>query len=291
MAEQDANSVEMTEEAVNAAAAKEIEQSQVTPEKSDTGTGTQEVATKTTDKGATTEQSFDAQKRYEDLEKRYKSLQSEFTPLSQERAKARKEMEELQAQVKQFKELLEKASEEPFNLEQFQKEFATKGPQALDKYLTKQLESRIAAEKEVWNKQYEDLRTQSQKDREALVQLQSHHEVSMRANDEKNYPNFAELYPKMLELAKVPENVDASKGMGEIIDSLYAKAKSLSSEEAVRIAAARGKKEAEAEIAKESLTTVAGGGKTASTSSPDPETMPLDQLEKALIGQFGVAER
>jgi hypothetical protein len=289
MAENDGNSGAVDEVAeVNAAATAELEQSQKdAAEAASKDKGTPETPEeKATDKTPGQEQTFDAQKRYEDLDKRYKDLQREFTPLSQERAKSRQEVDGLKKQVEQFAEALAEATKTPFDIEQFKRDFAAQGPKALDSYFDSRLKKEIEKVKQ-------DYDARLAKSEERYTNVASNHEVLIRANNEKDYPDFVKLYPLICELAK-PESqtkIDFNREIGPILDDLYKLAKERSSEEALRIATEEAKKKAEADAARESDTTVATGGKARRTSNPDLETMPLDKLEQLVLQQHGVADR
>src|SRR5579864_4835362 len=67
----------------------------------------------------------EVQRKYESLEKSYKELQRFSTQTSQERAEIKKELGAL-------KEYIEKATQKPFDIEQFKREWDAHGPKALD---------------------------------------------------------------------------------------------------------------------------------------------------------------
>lgn len=284
MAKEDANSAVLDEAQVNAAAAKEVEQSQkdaAAQAASDTGKGTQDAGKTSTDNKPANEQTFDAQKRYEDLDKRYKDLQREFTPLSQERARSSKELEELRKQVKQFQEALAVVTEKPIDIEQFKRDFDTHGPKALESHVQKLIDREL-------KKVREDYDARIAKSDEKYNGVYMSQQVLLRANDSKTYPDFVKLYPVMCELAKDEKcPIDMTQDYALILDGLYKLAKERSSDEAVRLATEEAKRKAEADAARESKSTVAGGGKTASHQELDARNMPLDQLEK----QLGVISR
>jgi len=286
MANEQTDNSQASEDAVNAAATAELEQAGATDTAEVVETKAQETSETPTDNQTVPEQPvFDAQKSYSELEKSYNELRKFSTQTAQERAELKRHLSELQTQQKQLLETIQKATEAPFDIEQFKREFEEKGPEALNGYLQKNLESRLGELQSKYDKMIGDLREQNSR-----LSIQYGVEVR-RANTEK-YPNFDALYPKMCELAKDPKcPVDMTKSEDEILDGLYALAKSQSSEEAVKIAATEAKKRAEAEIAKESKTTVATGGKRGTTSTPNLHEMKLDDLEKLVIQMHGVADR
>jgi hypothetical protein len=181
--------------------------------------------------------------------------------------------------------MVQKATEAPFDPEQFKNELFTKGPQALEGWLQKKLQSQLGAIQEKYDKELDQQRQEN-------TALRMRYEVASRHADSENYPNFAELYPKMLELAKDEKcPVDFSKPIEESLDALYNLAKVQSSEEAVKIAVAQGKTKAEAEAARESKTTVATSGRKGTSTSPNLESMAMGDLEKLVVQMHGIADR
>ena len=285
MATEGDNGTASTEEAtVNAAAA--AEQAATTATETVVETPAQETTASPTGKTAAAEQpAFDAQKQYVALEKSYKELQGKFTQTAQERSAASKELTAIRETQSKLLEMIQKATEAPFDPEQFKNELFTKGPQALEGWLEKKLQARLQSVQEKYDKDIESNKQEN-------LALRTRYEVAARHANSEDYPNFAELYPKMLDLAKDPKcPVDFSKPVEESLDALYNLAKVQSSDEAVKIAAERGKKQAEAEAARESQTTVATSGRRGSSTSPNLETMPLGDLEKLVIQQHGIADR
>jgi chromosome segregation ATPase len=270
--------------AVNKAAAKEQTE---TPDKGNVvETLVPSPAAKSpTDKVVTADKPvFNAQSEFEKLQKNYSELQKHSTQTSQERADLKRQYQELQTQQKQILEMIQKATEAPFDPEKFQSEWKEKGPQALDGFIQKKIDSAVQAVKSGYDKTIGDMQGDNLHLRTALKVM------GMQGNEEK-FPNFDDLYPKMKEIAAA-ENcpVDLNKPIEEVLEELYAHAKSQSSEAAVQIAAVEAKKRAEADAAKESRTTVAAGGKKCTTPTPDLDKMPLEDLEKFVIAQHGIAD-
>ncbi len=286
MADQNGVVDQNSEDAVNAAAAKE--QADAAAAAVVTKEEPSASAVKATDKPAEQKQApqFDAQKSFTELQVAHKELLKGFTQTAQERAELRKHLEGLQAQQKQTLELLAKATEAPFDTEKFQREWQEKGPQALDSFLSQRdtkLEEKIRS---TYDKTISELQNQA-------LASDTQYQVLVMRSDEVKFPNFDDLYPKMLEIAKA-ENcpvVMKDRPVREILSELYSHAKAQSGEQAVQIAATEAKKRAEAEAAKESKTTVAEGGKRGSVTDVDAQKMPLGDLEKLVMAQFGVADR
>jgi hypothetical protein len=244
----------------------------VTTDTSKTQTQTSTTKEPAGNGGTTGQPAFDAQKSYEALLKNYKELQGHSTQTSQERAELRKELAAI-------REALSKSLEKPFDPEQFKRDFETHGPKALDSYLEKRLQEKLDEVRKTYDERISGYETELGTLKTDSLGLRTNYEVLVRANDAQNYPNFAELYPVMMAMVQEEKcPVDVSKPVPEILDGLYKLAKERSSNDAVQIAAAKAKKDADANAANESRSTVATGGKTASTSVSDPRTMSLDKL-------------
>jgi len=242
-------------------------------------TGKSGQTTTTTDKtGSTTGQSgIDVQevtRKYESLEKSYKELQRFSTQTSQERAEIKKELGLL-------KEYIEKATEKPFDIEQFKREWDAHGPKALDNYFKPQM-----------TKMQEEYQKQLSEERMARTQLTAQVELYARRGDETNYPDFENLEAKMTEIANDPNcPVDLRKPIGQVLDALYKLAREQNSSAAVQAAEELGRKKGERNLAKESKTTVAGGGKTQGGIPADLQKMDFKKLEQVVTDMVGIADR
>lgn len=236
------------------------------------------VSTQTTptDKGAVTGQpGFDVQRSYEELRK-------EFTRRTQYEAELQKKLSAIEESNKNLAESLAKATEEPFNPEQFMETFKSQGPKALEPYLDKRLKSLV----EKYDKTIDTLQSERIQDRTRI-------EVLIRRADEANFPDFERLENAMRDLA-ASENcpVDLNRPIPEVLDTLYKLVREQHSGEAVIAAEQLGKSKAEAQLAKEAATAVAGGGKPSGTVTPgDMKNMKLDDLEKLVIQMHGIADR
>lgn len=259
-----------------------------TPEQGQvTSTGTESTVSQTSQSGQTditanktdtTGQSGidvqEVQRKYESLEKSYKELQRFSTQTSQERAEIKKELGLL-------KEYIEKATAQPFNIEQFKREWDAHGPKALDNYFQPQLKKMQDA--------YEARLAESEKSHKALT---AQVELYARRGDEVNYPDFEKLEDKMTQIAGSPNcPVNLNAPIGQVLDALYKLAREANSSEAVKAAEELGRKKGEASLAKESKTTVAGGGKTKGGIPADLSKMDFKKLEQVVTDMVGIADR
>lgn len=225
---------------------------------------------------------FDVQKEYTDLKKSYGEIRSEFTRRTQHEAELERKLAAVAEQNKQIAEKLAQAVAAPFNSEQFMEDFKTHGPKALDPYYDAR-DKRIQDQND---KIFQELTAKN-------VKLETKFEATARRGDSQNYPDFQALEPTMQEIAMRQDcPVDLNKPIPDVLDALYKLAKEEHSADAVKAAAKDGRQKAEADLAKESATAVAGGGKAPTTAeTADLENMPMDKLEKLIVDKYGVAER
>lgn len=232
-------------------------------------------------KGETeTQAEIDYRKSYEELRPQFTKTTQELSRLKREHGMTQKEIATLRQAHEEFAKQLATATEKPIDPAVFIEDLKTQGPKALDGYLKKQLD---ALRKEHMTA-YEKVEARN-------AVLEANVEVMRREKDSANYPNFAELKEEMQALAdsgKVPDEV-FSKPTGEVYDYLYNLVKSKHSEEALKQAEEFGTKKAEAALAKESATTVAGGGNSDVTIA-NSSTMTAAQLRKHFISQGMVSD-
>ncbi len=215
-----------------------------------------------------------------DYQKSYKELQGEFTRRSQENSELRRMVDELSISHKQLAELISKATEKPVDPEQFLEEFKTHGPKALEPYFQKHID----ALKSTYDKS-------NAEQAQTIRNLESQVAVMAHINDAENYPDFRALLPTMQSLAEDSTcPVDFSKPMTQVLDALYKLAMNQNGVEAIKLAEAEATKKADADLANEAKTAVAGGGK-AGTTMPDLHRMPLQDLEKFVTQLHGIADR
>ena len=268
----------MSEPTDNQTASEQEQAIQAGQEKS-VDAGAKEVAqtstTSTTDKATTPAQpAFDVQKSYEELRK-------EFTRRTQHEAEMVKKLQAIEEYNQRLAEQLAKVAEKPFDIEQFKRDWETRGPKALDDYLG----NKLKAIESKYSKQLQD-------EQLARTQLNAQMEVYARRGDEQNYPDFEKLEQKMADIYN-DENcpIDKSKPISYVLDALYKLAREQNSSEAVKMAEDMGRKKAEAQLAKESKTTVAGGGKTQGGIPSDLSTMEFKKLEEVVTNMVGIADR
>jgi len=227
-----------------------------------------------------TQPEIDFRKSYEELRPQFTKTTQELSRLKRDYGMTTKELQSLKQAQQQFAEQLAKATEKPIDPAEFIRDLQTLGPKALDNYLKKHTDG---------------LRSEYQKTFESVAEknavLEANLEVMKRERDEKNYPNFSELKAAMQELAdsgKVPEEV-YTRSTGEVYDYLYNLVKSQHSDEALKKAEEFGQKKAEAALAKESATTVAGGG-NGDVTIANPSKMSAAELRKHFIAQGMVSD-
>lgn len=216
-----------------------------------------------------------------DYEKQFKELQRDYTRKAQSVTQLEKQFKQMQSQYATQAEQLAKLSKAPFDREKFLAEFQEKGPAALDSYV----EEHTAKLRNDYDKRLSDSDARNHK-------LETRLAVIDRRNDPDNYPDFRKLEPKISELMSDPNcPVDFAKPMDEVLDALYKLAREASSVEAIKVAEANATKKAEANLARESVTTVAGGGKAAGTPVPDMDKLSLSELRERMIQLHGVVDR
>lgn len=276
-----------SEAAVNEAAAAEIAASKPevgVPEQVAESTVVAPASAQKTDpqKTAPTGQAaFDAQKSYEELQKQLAETRKWGTQVSQERAEMRRKIEAYEKQQAEMAKRLAEMSEEPFNLEQFNKEFVSKGFKAFDPYI----EKKLSAVQQAYEARLEQMASE-------VEMSKTNFAIMQRKSDSKNFPDFADLEAKMAEIYQSPTcPIDKTLPLDQKLDALYQLAKTQSSTEAIKAAKQVGYEKAQAELAKEARSAVATGGKGISANPVDPNTMPLDQLEKWISQTYGVVDR
>lgn len=201
-------------------------------------------------------------KQLESVNKNYGSLRSEYTRRTQHEAEMKKQLDSLH---KAF----EEATRQEISPEEFIKSLQTQGIKAFDPLKTQ------------WTKELQDNHTKALQERDQSINaLNVKVAVMVRKADTENYPDFAKLMPVMNEIASSDTcPVDWNQDVDVIYDTLYKLARDLKAEESVKQAHALGRKEADAQSAKEASTAVAAGGKT-NTAGLDPRQMSAADLKK-----------
>ncbi len=215
------------------------------------------------------------------FEKRFKDMERKFTKAAQERASFFKERETLQSQLSSMQQALQSLTKKPYSPEQFIRDLEQKGPEAL----TPLLEERMGAFKDAAAKEKSEMV-------ERIQTLEMHNELNYRRGDAEKYPDFRKLEVTMQEVWESEDSgIDPNQPIGTVLDKLYELAKSRHSTDAVKAAEQAGYNKATKELAKESATTVAGGGKASGTALPDLQKMSAKQIRDLLSSMNGVVDR
>jgi chromosome segregation ATPase len=270
------NNEPVSEEALEA----EVNAAAVTEQTGKTGDSSIAAGTGSTEQKTTpntvgkVEPEFDVRKSYEELRRDYTRKTQALSTYEKQQADMASKLQEMQSR-------LEEATKKPVDLEKFFQDLKAQGPNAILPYIKPELDKAT--------KSFEDKYGQLGNENSALRL-----EVSLlnRRMDSKNYPNFTDLEPKMRELVesgKAP--VDFNRPTDEVIDALYNLVRSQNSVEAIKVAEKAAYSKAQAELAKESKTAVAGGGKGTSTTPADLWKMPIDKLEALVEKMHGTADR
>lgn len=216
--------------------------------------------------------SYDAlQKNYDQVNQSYAELRREFTRRTQNEA-------DLQRKLENLTDTISKATETPIDPKQFFNDLQTQGPKVFDQVFAK----REAALRNEFEKQREV-------DNEVVTQMQFETGKLVRRADVSNYPDFQKLEPVMAKLVadeKLALNMD--EGAGAVLDTLYKLARNMNADQAIKEARSIGRKEADAQAAKDVNASVAGSGKAGPTA--DPDKIPLAELRARIIAERGIAD-
>lgn len=216
-----------------------------------------------------------------DYEAKYKELQRAYTQETQRRSSWEKRWSAMESKLDEQARLLAESRKAPYDREKFLSEFQDKGPDALKPFWDEHLKS----VEDKYSKGYSELQ-------DANRRLQTRISLNERRSDSDNYPDFRKLEPVIVQLMDDPNcPVDFSKPMDQVIDVLYQLARQASSADAIKLAEEEGKRKAEANLVKESKTTVTGGGKAASITTPDLDKMNSSQLREYFVSLNGVVDR
>jgi hypothetical protein len=219
--------------------------------------------------------------KYTTLEKSYNELRKKLQEQGTERNQYRNKLETLEKQQAQILQHIAKLTERPYDPDQFMEELRTQGPKALDGLVQKPLSE--------LKSQYDQRLADSDN---KYRTLETRYEIQERKLNPEKYPDFAKLESEMTQAflnGGLPFPTGPEVPIGEVIDSLYNYVRLQHSQDAIKAAEQLGHKKAEAELAREAHTGVAGGGKTAGLSVVDYEKMPLAKLREIAVKQFGEA--
>lgn len=225
----------------------------VSPDAVGTQDGTQ--GDTTTNPPAPAAPTFDPRTSYDALIAKYGSLEKSNLELRREFTRRTQHESELKRQIESLHKAFAQATKQEISPEEFMKSLQTQGLKAFDPL------------REEWTN---DLKSQHQKDLETrdheITALKTNFEVMRRELDTVNYPDFAKMKETMQMIADSENSpIDWNQDVGVIYDTLYKLARDLKAEESVKEARAIGRKEADAQAAKEASTAVAAGGKTNTT--------------------------
>lgn len=248
-----------------------------------TDTSNNEIPGGNTSGGTTTGKNWEAEyqtlsKTHAQVEKNYAELRRKLVTQGTESNQSKKQLSEMQLQLKALGEALAKATEQPYDSAQFQEELFKQGP----KYIEDIFGKKEKALREHYDGQ---LKERDQRFRK----METSYTVESRRRDTEKFPNFKEMEPTMSDIYlqlkedfhsgltdKDPDAVDADK----LVDRLYELAKLHHSKDALIAAEADGAAKAKADIARERATSVAGAGKNSqSVTTPlDPNTLKAKDL-------------
>ena len=215
-------------------------------------------------------------------DKSYTEMRKWTTRVAQENSAMRQQLDTLKNQQTQILEALNKATERPHDPDQFMEELRTQGPNYFKSLFSK--------EKEALEQSFV---TQLQERDQVIRKLEIDSAIKDRRADPKTYPDFQKLEAEMKDtflegnLPFDPNNLSTD----ELIDSLYNLVTLRHSQEAINAAEQLGRSKAEAELARESATTVAGGGKHVGTAVPDFSKMSSSdpKFRQWFVDKFGEA--
>lgn len=238
-----------------------------------------ESTANTTNNAVPTEASFDPRTSFDGLRTQFDTLNKSYSELRKVYTQQSQGYSSLKKQLDDMAKVFVQATKQEVSPEDFMKSLQSQGPKALDPLKT-QWQQEI-------KEQYDAALAKINEER---IQDRSDFELMRRRSDTSNYPDFAKLEAQMAELAN-SENcpVDWGQGPAVVYDTLYKLARAASADNAIKEAHARGLKEAESKIAKESATAVAGGGKAGSITNPS-DFKNIADMRKHFVAQLGEAE-
>jgi len=215
--------------------------------------------------------------RYTKQERSYKELQKHATQQSMKAAELEKKLDKLLTSF-------EKATQVEIDPQQFIRDVNERGHAPIVELIGKEVEK-------VRNALIEENGKITSAQETKIYKLEADLLIERMGRDTKNFPGFDEMKEKFGEILDDPEcPVREDLPIFDQLQALYNIAKTRSADTAVILAKEEGKKEAENQLAKEAKAHTAGGGKTAGTTEPDWDNMPLDKHRKLLIDTFGIRE-
>lgn len=215
--------------------------------------------------------------KYSKQERSYKELQKHATQQSMKAAELEKKLDKLLTSF-------EKATQVEIDPQQFIRDVNERGHAPIVELIGKEVEK-------VRNAIIEEHGKITSAQETKIYKLEADLLIERMGRDTKNFPGFDDMKEKFGEILDDPEcPVRQDLPIFDQLQALYNIAKTRSADTAVILAKEEGKKEAETQLAKEAKAHTAGGGKTAGTTEPDWDNMPLDKHRKLLIDTFGIRE-
>lgn len=231
--------------------------------------GSENTAQNTTDNTVSTPPAFNPQTSYDALVKQLEAVNKNYGNLRSEYTRRTQHESAMKQQIDSLHKAFEEATRQEISPEEFIKSLQTQGIKAFDPLKTQ------------WTKELQEGHNKALQERDQNINaLNVKVAVMVRKSDTENYPDFAKLMPVMNEIASSDNcPVDWNQDVDVIYDTLYKLARDVKAEESVKQAHALGRKEADAQSAKEASTAVAAGGKT-NTTGLDPRNMSASDLKK-----------
>lgn len=214
--------------------------------------------------------------------KSYNELRGKLVTQGSEKNRFAEELKEMKAQMTQIASVLAKATEAPYDGDQFMEELRAQGPQAIEKHIKGVLEKQAQS----YESKLSSLSTN-------MRRMTTEFHVKECRSDSKNYPDFQQMESTMAEvmnqlrenhkagLTGNPDDVDPR----ELVDFLYNEAKLRHSQDALKAAEAHGAAKAASELAKEASTAVVSGGKSTKPVPQDLASMSSSELAELIKAQ------
>lgn len=223
----------------------------------------------------------DLQAEVDKWKRSHQEARTKMAAMGAEKNLTAKELGEVKKQLSELAAAFAKATETPYDPEQFIETLKSQGPEFINKLIADHLKKQQSASEE----KYTSLATEQKK-------LSVKIAYKDRVADAENYPNFKEMEPTMDKVFKTavqnyldgksdfdPRSLDSD----ELMDQLYAIAKLQHSQDALKKAEAHGREQAEAGLAREAETSVAAGGKHVGSKIVDPTSLPPKEHRQWLI--------
>lgn len=225
------------------------------------------------------------EEKFNEVEKNYGEARKKINDLGYDRNYNRQQFENLTTVVTDLQRKLSDATKAPLpNPEEFLKDVQTNGVKAFMPYI----DEPIKAAKQEFEKTVSDLSAQNLKFQVKIARI-------TRENDPEKYPGFKEAWPEIEKMAEDPNTpVNFDQDLEVVVDTLYNLYRSNHSKEAILEAEKKATETAESKLAKESKTTVAGGGTRGAggaVTEAQLKSMTRDKLREVVAQMHSVADR